>query len=246
MTDVATSSETKPQMALIDVIAGAQRVHLQSLGEATAGLQKRYEDANASYTRMLQAVHSELGERYQAAYNVYAERVSGALTQTERYERCLATYRTYAEKLQQLMYGTNATGEIARAQAKLLESYAQLKDAPDPIQGGRDALEAYASDVNRVLGQQQLRSELDAAQTAYVQALNELHDDLQHIHEDAANRMIDAQKRAWEETDAAERGKKALQDYVAAMKDTLVTSHEAIETAAKAAANFVRQEAASM
>ena len=246
MTDVATSSQTKPQMSLIDLIAGAQRAHLQSLGEVTAGLQKRYEDASATYARTLQGVQSELGERYQAAYNVYAERVSGALTQTERYERCLAAYRTYAEKFQQLIYGTNATGEIARAQAKLLESYAQLKDAPDPIQGGRDALEAYASDVNRILGQQQLRSELEAAQKAYADALNELNDDLQQIQEEAANRMIDAQKQALEETGAVERGKKALQDYVAAMKDTLATSHEAIEMAAKAAANFVRQEAASM
>jgi hypothetical protein len=245
-TEGEKSGQSKPPITLTDLIVGAQRVHLQSLAGVSVGLQKRYDDANAVYARALQTVQSELGERYQAAYNIYAERVSGALTQTERYDRCIAAYRAYVEKLRQLLYGTNVASDIARAQAKLLASYAQLKDEPGPIQGAREALDAYASDVSRILGQQQLRSELETTHAAYVETLNHLNDDLQQIHEDATNRMIDAQKRAWEETGAAERGKNALHAYVATMTDTLAASHEAVETAAKAAANFVRKEVISM
>ncbi len=243
MTDSATSGLTNSTTPIMNLIVGAQRAHVQSLQDTTSGLQRRFEDANAAYGRALLQVQSELSEHYQSAYKSYAERIVGTITQTDRYERCVAAYRTYAEKLHQLLYQPNAAAEITAAQAKLFEAYAQSKEAPNPDQRAREALETYATEINGILGQQQARSDVQAAHAAYVEELNRLNEDWHRINEDAANRMIDAQKQAWADTGAADRTKQALQDYVANMTDTLAASHEAVEKAAKAASDFVKQQA---
>jgi hypothetical protein len=228
----------------MDLIVGAQRAHWQSLEQTATGIQRRYEDANTAYGRALQQVQAQLAEHYQAAYKSYAERVVGALTQTDRYERCVAAYRKYAEKLHQLVYQPNAAAEISGAQARLFEAHARLGEASNPSERARQALDAYATEINGILGQQQTRNEVKAAHAEYVEELNRLNEDWYRINEDAANRLIEAQKQAWESTGAADQAKKALQDYVANMGDTLTEAHVAVEKAAKAAADFVKQQAA--
>jgi phage tail tape-measure protein len=218
-------------------IAGAQRVYSDSVVVGFEQARVAYEKAQQAYAEELQALYAELMERTQQAYRAYSEALSAAVTSAPSYEPCLAEYRGYLERLQQLFGG----GDInQKAQA----AYTSYLSGLGGEGASAKATEAFRRELEGIWKQEPLRQELEGAQQRYVAHMERLSQETRERQAQAYRDLLSALGDIWSRQDLGARTQGAFNRLVDGLRDVMVQCHAAVEKSSSKAIEALSAEAA--
>ncbi len=228
-TGIGDSSPQANKVA--DTAAAAQKVYSNTMAVGLEQARQTYEQAQQAYSQEVQSLYAELAERSQQAYKAYGESQNAAYTSASTYEACVAEYRGYLERLQQLFGG----GEMRQRAQAAYDAYLARMAAATAEGSAADEGEALRRELESIWKQQPLQQELQAAQDRYVALLQRLSEEAQERQAQSYRDLLAALADIWSKPELTARTQGALDRFAAALRAVVIQCHATVEKSSSTA-----------
>ena len=211
--------------SLPDQLGKAQQAYAEGLASGLEKAQQQYAQAQQTYAQELQSLQSELAERTSQAYRAFLETLSAAAVSAPSYQACVQEYKTYLEKLTQLLQAGDAQQQ-AKASCDAYASKVSSLTDPNALSEATDKLRKELESIWR---QDPLRKELDEALSRYVTHVQKLDAEVRDKQVQAQGEFFAALNGIWSQPDLSTRAQGALARLVGSARDAMVTCHATVE-----------------
>lgn len=213
----------------------ALTAYTEALNAALIPLAEHYQTALTTLAKVQEGYLIELGQRVNAAYQTYADTLTGLSAGSPHLESATESYNLFIMRYAEYADPNRWADVIAPAQKRLELALADAGQGENSTTKAQEAVMTFYQDLNDALRSDDILQELTDAQTHYVTEMAELQSDIQEGWHEAVATVTESLTDAATQTATAFDVNAALEDFATEIAQIAEDMTAAYETAAAAA-----------